>query len=38
MNYTNDIKLQNALKEAIKQFKNYQVNLESHKINFFQTY
>lgn len=28
MNYTNDIKLQNALKEAIKQFKNYQVNLE----------
>lgn len=28
MNYTNDIKLQNALKEAVRQFKNYQKNLE----------
>ncbi|MDE7431127.1 MAG: hypothetical protein K2N34_04330, partial [Lachnospiraceae bacterium] len=29
MKYTNDIKLQNALKEAVKQFKNYQKNLEN---------
>ena len=29
MKYTNDIKLQNALKEAVKQFRNYQKNLEN---------
>ena len=29
MNYTNDIKLQSALKESINQFKNFQNNLEN---------
>lgn len=29
MNYTNDIKLQSALKEAINQFKNFQNNLDN---------